>query len=72
LQAKIGIGIKTPESQIDIKGDVKIGNEGKTDAKGKKWMIRWSDAKVCFERRDGAQMNVKENTKTDIYDRSKQ
>lgn len=53
LQAQVGIGTNTPKSKLEVNGDIKIGNEGKTDDQGEAGMLRWNGARACLESHDG-------------------
>lgn len=68
-QAQVGIGTNAPESKLDVKGDIKIGNEDRENDQVKPGTLRWNTSKDCFEGRHGKKwkcLRVEENYEEEV------
>lgn len=50
--AQVGVGTKTPQSKLEVNGDIKLGNELKSNEDGQAGMLRWNTKNKCFEGHD--------------------
>lgn len=73
LRAQVGIGTKTPQSMLDVNGNITMGFEENNP--GEQGMMRWNKEKTCFEGHDGKgwkclenKLQYTKNTVVSLYD----